>query len=201
MNISFDSIKVFLRKVKTIVQSFDSLADNNSINGDLESQLTSNFDSNIISNKSMAKSKQQKSANGSGDKKINNVKRQLMTSADVLSCIKELCQSAIEAVQYCELQETEREQIRSIPDQNIEIIRSQRELIMHYLDRSFDERKMLFDRHFTIVDEAIKTGNNQLLAIELQQINELANSSPFKALSDMKSLQDTLSKPGSIIDI
>ena len=200
MNISFDSIKVFLRKVKTIVQSIDSLADNNSINGDLESPLTSNFDSNIVS-KSMAKSEQQTSANGSGDKKINNVKRQLMTSADVLSCIKELCQSAIEAVKYCELQETEREQIRSIRDQNIEIIRSQRELIMHYLDRSFDERKMLFDRHFTIVDEAIKTGNNQLLAIELQQINELANSSPFKALSDMKSLQDTLSKPGSIIDI
>ena len=201
MKISFNRIKNVIDKVSQATQIVDSLAGNGSTDKE-ENKKESNSIDNHSAPKDSTKTKKSNAVAKSDNKKnLDGVKRQLLTSTDVLSSIKELCTAAIEAVKYCEQQETERENIRSIRDQNIEIIRSQREIIMHYLDRSFDERKMLFDRHFTLVDRAINTGDNQLLAVELQQINELANSSPFKALTDMKQTQEILNRPGSIIDI
>jgi len=133
-------------------------------------------------------------------KQVTQVTKELYNPVDVLAAIKQLGEKAMEAVRFCEEQETKREEIRAQRDREIEIIRAQREMIMTYLDKTFDERRMIFNKQFEILDNAISKGDTELLATTLDSINQLATSSPFKSLLDLKAGSDAL-RPGSTIDI
>ena len=63
------------------------------------------------------------------------------------------------------------------------------------------ERRYLFEQQFKVVDHALMTGNTEELAISLQSINDLAKSSPFKALADIGNVQRALTQEGSTFDI
>ena len=125
----------------------------------------------------------------------------LDSPAEVLSTIKAFTEAATDAVKFCEVQETKREEIRANRDARIKQLEAQRDIIMNYLDRSFDERKCLFEKHFKIVDHALTTGNSEELALSLQNINDLAKSSPFKALADLGRVQNSLNQENSTFDI
>lgn len=71
-------------------------------------------------------------------------------------------------------------------------IDSIRMLLQDYLDKSFDERRMLFAKEFEIVDKCLATGDVQALAVSLNAITNLATSSPFKALADIKGVQKAI---------
>lgn len=127
--------------------------------------------------------------------------RSLGSPAEVLSTIKAFTEAATDAVKFCEVQETKREEIRANRDARIKQLEAQRDIIMNYLDHSFDERKYLFEKQFKIVDHALMTGNSEELALSLQNINDLAKSSPFKALADLGNVQESLNRPNSTFDI
>jgi hypothetical protein len=125
----------------------------------------------------------------------------LSSPTEVLSTLKAFSEAATDAVKFCEVQKTKREEIRANRDIRIRQLETQRDIIMRYLERSFDERKYLFEEQFKVVDHALQTGNTQELAISLQCINDLAKSSPFKALTDIGNVQRTLEQEGSTFDI
>lgn len=127
--------------------------------------------------------------------------RSLGSPAEVLSTLKAFTEAATEAVKFCEVQETKREEIRANRDARIKQLEVQRDIIMNYLDHSFDERKYLFEEQFKIVDHALTTGNSEELALSLQNINDLAKSSPFKALADLGRVQNSLNQENSTFDI
>jgi len=133
-------------------------------------------------------------------KQVTQVAKELYNPVDVLTAIKQLGEKAMEAVKFCEEQETKREEIRAQRDREIEIIRAQKEMIMTYLEKTFDERRMIFNKQFEILDNAVSKGDTELLATTLDSINQLATSSPFKSLLDLKAGSDAL-RPGSTIDI
>lgn len=140
------------------------------------------------------------------DELIENTKDKLSgcslgSPAEVLSTIKAYAEAATDAVKFCEVQETKREEIRANRDARIKQLEAQRDIILNYLDRSFDERRYLFEKHFKIVDHALMTGNTEELTLSLQTINDLAKSSPFKALADLGNVQNTLNQPNSTFDI
>ena len=125
----------------------------------------------------------------------------LGSPAEVLSTIKAFTEAASDTVKFCEVQETKREEIRANRDARIKQLEVQRDIIINYLDRSFDERRYLFEEQFKIVDHALTTGNSEELALSLQNINDLARSSPFKALADLGRVQNSLNQENSTFDI
>lgn len=127
--------------------------------------------------------------------------RSLKTPSEVASTLKAFSEAATDAVKFCEVQKTKREEIRADRDVRIARLRVQRDIVMDYLERSFDERRFLFDRQFEVVDHALTTGNIEELALSLQSINDLAKSSPFKALADIGNVQRALTQEGSTFDI
>ncbi|MBR6283012.1 MAG: hypothetical protein IKR25_01790 [Muribaculaceae bacterium] len=135
------------------------------------------------------------------DQYISQTAKKLMNPSDVLGAIKAIANAARDAQKFSEIQETKREKIRAQRDADIAMIRAQRDAIVLYLERTFDERRAIFQKQFDIVDKAIERGDNQMLSLALQQINDLAASSPFKALTDSASLQRQLLTPGTEIDI
>lgn len=127
--------------------------------------------------------------------------RSLKTPSEVASTLKAFSEAATDAVKFCEVQKTKREEIRADRDVRIARLRVQRDIVMDYLERSFDERRFLFERQFEVVDHALTTGNIEELALSLQSINDLAKSSPFKALADIGNVQRALTQEGSTFDI
>jgi hypothetical protein len=119
----------------------------------------------------------------------------------IIQAIAGLIEVASDTMKFAQTQETEREKIRCQRDVAIHQINQTTQLIQKYLDNTFDERKDIFNKQFQVVDEALRTNNLQMLSSGLQHINDLAVQSPFKALSDIKNVQDALNNPDTIWDI
>lgn len=99
---------------------------------------------------------------------------------------------ASEVAKFSELQETKRSQIRADAEVAIKKVEAMRDVLKQYLEKSFDERSQIFMKQFEVVDKALASGDNTMLSAGLSAINELAASSPFKALADINSVQQIL---------
>ncbi|WP_341733692.1 hypothetical protein [Microcoleus sp. EPA2] len=97
--------------------------------------------------------------------------------------------------QIAEQERTKRREIKAWEKESLAKIKAQRDLLMEYLDRSFDERSQNFNQLFDVVDRAIASGNNEQLGLALDSITELAKSSPFKELANLYSVQAALADP------
>ena len=103
-----------------------------------------------------------------------------------------------EVAKFSELQETKRTQIRADAEVAIKKVEAMRDVLKDYLAKSFDERSTIFMKQFEVVDKALAIGDNTMLSAGLTSINQLAASSPFKALADINSVQQMLSDDSEI---
>lgn len=101
---------------------------------------------------------------------------------DMVGVFSNLYNNTMETIKFCEMQETERTKIREESKRRIAQINSQRDFILTYLDKTFDERRYQFKRYFDTLDCAIQQNNPQLMATCLQNISTLSTSSPFRPL-------------------
>lgn len=112
--------------------------------------------------------------------------------AQMVEMTKFFIDKSAEVAKFCEEQRTKRAEIRARAQVAIHQIDAVREFLQSYLDKTFDERRMLFAKEFEIVDKCLATGNVQALAVSLSAITDLAKSSPFKALADIKSVKNAI---------
>lgn len=92
-------------------------------------------------------------------------------------------------------EQTKRREIDAWEKATIAEINAKRDVLMEYLDRSFDERAANFRVLFNIVDRAIESGNNEQVAFALHSITEIAKSSPFKELTNVAKVKNALNDP------
>lgn len=109
--------------------------------------------------------------------------------------LQQVISAYAEYKQIAEQEKTKRREIKAWEKENLAKIKAQRDLLMEYLDRSFDERAKNFSQLFDVVDRAIASGNNEQLGLALHSITELAKSSPFKELANLSSVQTALADP------
>ena len=114
--------------------------------------------------------------------------------------IKQYITASKEVAKFIEVQETKRVAIRCRSEEVISRINAMSAIITQYLDRVFDERQMIFKKQFECVDAALASGNIEMLGVSLNAINQLAESSPFKALSDAGVVKNML-ESGEEFDI
>ena len=120
---------------------------------------------------------------------------------DVERALRILGEVAQDTIKYAEEQETKREEIRAMRDTAIAQINAMKECVQTYLEQTFDERSAVFAKQFEVVDAALLSGDNEMLAIGLNSINALAASSPFKNLADITAVQKSLSSSDTEWDI
>jgi hypothetical protein len=120
---------------------------------------------------------------------------------DVERALRILGEAAQDAIKYAEEQETKREEIRAMRDTAIAQINAMKECVQTYLEKTFDERSAIFAKQFEVVDIALQSGDNEMLASGLNSINALAASSPFKNLADITAVQKSLSSSDTEWDI
>jgi ribonucleotide reductase alpha subunit len=110
-------------------------------------------------------------------------------------CLQQMVSAYTDYLKIAEQEKTKRCEIDAWEKEAIAKINAQRDLLMAYLDRSFDERAENFRALFNVVDSAIASNNNQQLALTLNSITEIAKSSPFKDLANLTSVRAALDDP------
>jgi hypothetical protein len=118
-----------------------------------------------------------------------NFSKSIVSPTEYLNKIVDGCS---EYLKIAEQEKTKRRNIDRWENESLAKIQAQRDLLMEYLDRSFDERSENFRSLFRIVDQAIISGNNEQLAIALNTMTEISKSSPFKELSNLTSVRQAL---------
>ncbi|MHC5764711.1 MAG: hypothetical protein ACYTXI_03615 [Nostoc sp.] len=125
-------------------------------------------------------------------KKVTTVVKEFINPAEYL---QQMVSAYTEYKIIAEQEQTKRREIDAWEKETITKINAQRDLLMAYLDRSFDERAENFRALFALVDNAIASGNNDQLALTLNSITEIAKSSPFKDLANLASVRAALDDP------
>lgn len=110
-------------------------------------------------------------------------------------CLQQMVSAYTEYMKLAEQEKTKRREIEAWEKETIAKINATRDLLMEYLDRSFDERAKNFRSLFDVVDRAIASDNNEQLALALHSITEIAKSSPFKELANLASVRAALDDP------
>lgn len=111
---------------------------------------------------------------------------------DGFNFLNNVVNSVQDIIKTHDTERTKRESINANKEIAIAKIKSTEKIILSYLERSFDERSNIFKKQFEIIDNAIEKNNLEQLALSLQAINSLAASSPFKALTDIRSTREML---------
>lgn len=119
----------------------------------------------------------------------------VMNSGDVAGAVRDLIFMAGEVRKFEEAQSTVRLDIAAQRDITLANIEMQKTALMVYLDKSFDERKESFQMLFSVVDDALAKDNMQELAVGLEGIISLADSSPFKDLRTIEETANALTDP------
>lgn len=119
---------------------------------------------------------------------------------DVTNVFKNIYNNTLESIKFCEEQRTERERIKAESKHKIEQLHAQRDFLLNYLDKTFDERKSQFDNYFKALDKAIEANNPQMMAMCLNSISNLALSCPFRPLIEAQKQYSQLAAGKGILD-
>ena len=110
-------------------------------------------------------------------------------------CLSEMVAAYTDYLKVAEVEQTKRREIDAWEKTTIAQINAQRDFLIQYLDRSFDERAATFRALFSVVDRALASGSNDQLALALDSITKIAKSSPFKELANLATVQAALDDP------
>ncbi len=126
--------------------------------------------------------------------KVNHVDV-LNAFTNPLESVREIVTACTDYLKIAQEERTKRQEITAWEKATIADINAQRDVLIEYLELSFDERAKNFRQLFNVVDKAIDNGDNEELALALHSITELAKSSPFKDLANLTSVKAALNDP------
>lgn len=85
-----------------------------------------------------------------------------------------------------EEERTKRHNITAMKEFEIEKIQAQKEVLKDYLEKTFAERRINFDKMFDALDKGIESNNLELIQLSLGAIVEIAKDSPLKQVEKLR---------------
>ncbi len=110
-------------------------------------------------------------------------------------CLNDLVEAWTQYKQIAEEEKTKRCEIEAWEKITLAEIKTKRDFLIGYLDRSFDERGTNLRSLLEAVDRAILSDDERLLSLALQAIVELVKSNPFQDLADLSTVKAALDDP------
>lgn len=139
--------------------------------------------------------------NNKENQRTARLQTKMETSRDCVYCLQQVI-AAYEGYQKVANQErTKRRNIEACEKKTLAEIQMKRDLLIGYLERSFDERAKNFEALFQLVDQAIVSDDNHQLGSVLHAIVELAKTSPFKDLDSLSAVQAALNNPDHVWEL
>ena len=129
---------------------------------------------------------------------VQKIKNFVLPNLNPAESLQQMVSAYTEYLTIAEQEKTKRRDIEAWEKEAITRINAQRDLVITYLDRSFDERAENFRALFGVVDNALSEGDNEQLALALNSITEIAKSSPFKDLANLSNVRAALNDPNHV---
>lgn len=126
---------------------------------------------------------------------------QLVRGADALNLVNTIISEVGDWVRVVQEEQTKQAVIQAEAEVRIAAIQHDGELLLGYLDRSFDERRELFKGHFEALRLALQSGSTDQVAAILGAITTLAVKSPFEDLKDIESIRATWADSNAVIEV
>lgn len=122
----------------------------------------------------------------------NSIEKKKLDPEQALNTLNNLYNKYVELEKAREEYKTERDRIQADKEKALAQIAAIKDVLMTYLNRSFDERAIMIKQNFEVIDTAIANNNMEALAITVQSVNTLVAQSPFKALVDLAQVRREL---------
>lgn len=116
--------------------------------------------------------------------KIVKVGATHVASADAITAVRELVSAAREYGQIRQTELTRRSAIAAQEHMQVDRIRAAEEVLKLYFEREFEERAKNSKEMFARLDQAMDTGDPQMVHAVVRGIVDLAQSSPLSGLAD-----------------
>jgi hypothetical protein len=89
---------------------------------------------------------------------------------------------------FAQQEKTKRADITARRDVAIAEIQKQREVLLHAIDRTFQERAAVLQGQLDALEFAVKAGNVEIVALSLQSMVHVIQTSPFNNFNEVKKL-------------
>ena len=122
----------------------------------------------------------------------NSIEKKKLDPEQALNTLNNLYNKYVELEKAREEYKTESDRIQADKEKALDQIAAIKDVLMTYLNRSFDERAIMIKQNFEVIDTAIANNNMEALAITVQSVNTLVAQSPFKALVDLAQVRREL---------
>lgn len=106
-----------------------------------------------------------------------------------------------ECVRDIEKERTQQTKLQEDARIEVERIHAMRDVLVTYLEKSFDEREKNFRELFSRLDVAIEKNDVKLAGAVLDSVVKLADSSPFKALRDVEAARKAVGEANKVWDL
>jgi hypothetical protein len=132
------------------------------------------------------------SMNQVGQNILNNSAATLMSKTpagapvQLVNGVSTVLTSITDYLKIAEQEKTKRTEIVAKRDVAIAAIQAQREMISELMQYTFQERAMVLQKQFDVLDHAIANGNVDMVNSSLSAMVSVIQSSPFKNVQDMQ---------------
>jgi len=109
------------------------------------------------------------------------------TISGVLSAVTEYARTL-------EQEKTNRANVERKRKSALAVIHSERHVMLEYLKQRFGERGALYDQYFKLIDTALQVGNEEILRIALDSIQNIYQDNPNGGIDEFKQQFDTMSE-------
>lgn len=116
--------------------------------------------------------------------KVVKARGATVPSADAFAALREIVTAAREYGQVRQTELTKRSAIAADEHMQIDRIRAAEEVLKLYFERVFEERAKNSNEMFARLDQAMDTGDPQMVHAVVRGIVDLAQSSPLSGLAD-----------------
>jgi hypothetical protein len=120
---------------------------------------------------------------------------QIIKAVNPAEAVREICTAYCDYRKVVEQERSKRRDIAARKAVDLAAIRAKRDVLLRYLDRTFDERRRNFGRLFEKLDVLIRDGRTDAMAPVLEAVVALAQHSPFRTLSSVEGVRAFLADP------
>ena len=136
-----------------------------------------------------------------GQKGTSAALKKAATGINAAEVVMQIVTAYTDWKKIAEEEKTKRHAISAEERRAILQINVQRDLLMTHLEGSFDERRENFRQFFDSLDRAIDKGDTATVAVTLNSIVELAQSSPFKDVASVQAVRDVIADQDTVYEI
>jgi hypothetical protein len=103
-------------------------------------------------------------------------------------------QALTEYARTLEKEKSSRADIERKRETALSVIRSQRHVMIEYLNHRFGERGKLYERYFHLVDTAIELQNDEITRLALESILNVYQDNPVAGIEEFRQHMETISE-------